>query len=181
MNKQKFRILFPMLFIIGCATHPIAMNYAPSSLLTSGGSIQINNFIYKPFIDKKVKENEIRTTAIGYFEIESPISTLISNAIKLELKFMGTKLDNSSNKILTGEIEEFLVDDLGFSVDVTLKIKYKTEVDNKVCTTTEIVTKKNGAKFINATGLVSDTIKSNIENLAQDDNFSSCLLSLKKQ
>jgi uncharacterized lipoprotein len=163
------------LFIYGCATPPIALNYSPSSLLTTSGNINIGNFKYQPFIKKQVEENEIRNTAAGYFKIEMPVATLISNALKLEFKFMGTKLDTKSNKELTGEIRNFLLDDLGFSVDVTLAVNYIFKVNDKPCFEKEFITQKNAAKFSNPTGLVSETIKNNIESLVQNSQFIACL------
>lgn len=161
--------------IAGCATPPIAMNYAPSSLLKTNGNLNITKFTYKPFLDKKVEENEIKTTTIGYFKIESSIAEFVSNATKLEFKFMGTELSSNSTNTLKGEILDFLFDDLGFSVDTTLVINYVLSTNDRICFQKEIKTKKTAAKFVNPTGLVSEVIKNNIETLAQEPIFSKCL------
>jgi hypothetical protein len=47
----------------------------------------------------------------------------VHDAVFAELRVMGAKMDNPS-KVLSGDVEEFLIDDLGYSVDWTLRVKY---------------------------------------------------------
>lgn len=161
--------------LTGCATSPISMNYAPSSLLKLNGNLNISKFKYKPFLDKKVDENEIRKTTVGSFLIENSISNFIENAIKLEFRFMGADINTPSINTLEGEIIDFLFDDLGFSVDTTLSINYILNKNNKTCFQRIIKTKRTAAKFINPTGFVAEVIKNNIEDLAQSQELINCL------
>ena len=60
---------------------------------------------------------------MGEIKIDRDVKVLIRDAVFSELRFVGIKT-NDPSKVLSGEIEEFLIDDLGYSIDWTLRIKY---------------------------------------------------------
>lgn len=163
------------LVLTGCANAPAPVNYAPTSIKTIQGSLTIAPFTYlpaSPKASKVVPANVIRNTAMGEFKIDKDVSTFVRDAVFLELRTMGAKMDNPA-KVLNGEIEEFLVDDLGYSVDWTLRIKYTvTESASKQVLFTSVKnTQRKTAKFVNPFGALNETLKLNTEQLVDDPEF----------
>jgi uncharacterized lipoprotein len=89
-----------------------------------------------------------------------------------ELRFVGVKIDGS-NRQLKGEIREFLIDDLGFSVDWTVDVNYVVtdKATGSVLYQTEKSKKNSTSKFANPLGAFNEQIKGNIEDLIKDPNF----------
>ena len=174
------RIFYPVLVVgslvmSGCATGPVPVNYAPSSVKTATGALSVGDFKYLPSeaaAAKPVPSNVIRNTAMGEIKIDRDVKVFVRDAVFAELRFVGIKT-NDGSKILTGEIEEFLVDDLGYSIDWTLRVNYSlTEVaSNKVIYQSVKNTQRKTAKFVNAFGALNETIKLNAEQLLDDAEF----------
>ena len=70
-----------------------------------------------------------------------------------------------------------MVDDLGYSVDWTLRIKYTLTdaVSKKVLFSAVKATQRKTAKFANAFGALNETIKINAEQLVDDADFSKAI------
>lgn len=85
---------------------------------------------------------------------------------------MGIKT-NDSSKILSGEIQEFLFDDLGYSVDWTLRMKYLLVdgASKRVLYQAVKDTQRKTNKFANPFGALNETIKLNVEQLIDDPEF----------
>lgn len=161
--------------LAGCASPPIPMNYAPASTKSINGSLSVGSFTYLPAMPgapKMVASNVIRNTAIGELKIDKDVNVFVRDAVFLELRAMGAKVNNPS-KVLTGEIQEFLVDDLGYSIDWTLRIKYSVTDANAQTTTYTSVkeSKRKTAKGPNPFGALNETIKLNTEQLVDDPEF----------
>ncbi|HEY2328311.1 MAG TPA: hypothetical protein VGI63_00675 [Verrucomicrobiae bacterium] len=163
--------LFISLFS-GCATQPLTLNYSPSSTLTAEGSIAVSSFTYSAANGGKIKSNQIRNTAIGNAYFEKDIAKAFEEAVFKELRFVGVRLDSSKIE-LTGDVEEFLMDDLGYSVDWTLRVKYrvKEKAGGAVVYEATKAIKKKTEKFGNLFGIINEIIKMNIEELIKDDKF----------
>ena len=158
----------------GCA--PISLNYSPSSAMTASGSFSVSDFKYMPAIEGKVKPDQIKNTALGSFIVDKNIDVFFKEAVFKEFRFVGIKMEDK-NKILGGEIQEFLVDDLGFRVDWTLRVKY--ELFNKQTGTliyeTTKLTQRRTQKFANPFGDLNETVKLNIEELLKDRQFADAI------
>ena len=153
----------------GCAT-TLPVNYSPSSTMTASGAVAVVPFTYLPATTGEVEPNQIRNTALGSAMFDQNIDVLIRDAVFKELRFVGIDVNDQETK-LSGEIQEFLIDDLGYSVDWTLRIKYI--VTDSSGTTYESVkeTKRNTNKFVNIFGSLNETIKLNVEDLLKDPAF----------
>jgi uncharacterized lipoprotein len=161
------------LSLSGCVT-TLPVNYAPSSTMTVTGTVGVTDFSYLPATSGKVKPNQIRNTAMGNAYFEQNIDSLVRDAVFKEMRFVGINVNNQERK-LSGVIEEFLIDDLGYSVDWTLRIKYKI-IDASGTTyesTKEIKRKTN--KFANIFGALNETIKLNVEEALKDPAFISAI------
>jgi uncharacterized lipoprotein YajG len=176
------KLMAPLLALLGasllagCASGPaIPLNYAPSSVKTVSGSLTMAQFSYAPSAPgaaKQVPADVIRNTALGTLRIEKPVAVFVRDGIFAELRAMGAKMNNPA-RTLNGDIEEFLIDDLGGSVDWTLRIKY-TLVDsgsNKVLYQAVKSSQRRTAKFANVFGALNETIKLGAEQLADDPEF----------
>lgn len=166
-------VLTAFISLSGCvATLPV--NYAPSSTMSVSGTISVADFSYSPAENGRVKPNQIRNTAIGNMYFDQNIDLLVRDAVFKELRFVGIKVNGEDNK-LTGEIEEFLIDDLGYSVDWTLRIRYVAKgVDGVLYESTKETKRKTG-KFANLFGALNETIKLNVEELLKDSEFISVI------
>lgn len=165
--------------LVGCASAPIPINYAPSSVKSANGSLSVSDFRYlpsEPSTTKPIPPNLIRNTAMGEVLIDRDVKTLVRDAVFSELRFVGIKT-NDPKKVLSGEIEEFLIDDLGYSVDWTLRIKYVVADASTQQVLFESVknTQRKTAKFANAFGALNETIKLNVESLLDDPAFTAAI------
>jgi hypothetical protein len=163
-------LLFVALTVVGCA--PISLNYSPSSAMTATGSFSVSDFKYIPAIEGKVKPDQIKNTALGSFIVDKNIDIFFKEALFKEFRFVGIKMEDKS-KILGGEIQEFLIDDLGFRVDWTLRVKYElyNKQNNALIYETTKLTQRTTQKFANPFGDLNETIKLNIEELLKDIQF----------
>jgi len=121
---------------------------------------------------KPVAPDVIRNTAIGTIKVDRPVKVYVRDAVFAELRFVGIKT-NDARRVLTGDIEEFLVDDLGFNVDWTLRIKYTlTDAASKTVLyqSTKNIARRTG-KFANPFGALNETVKLNVEQLLDDQDF----------
>jgi uncharacterized lipoprotein len=178
-NKNKSVLALAALGLIvtlsGCVSAPIPLNYSPSSVKTAAGSLSVGDFRYLPSETGAAKiqpPDQIRNTAIGSIKIDKPVKVFVRDAVFAELRFVGIKT-NDPAKVLTGEIEEFLVDDLGFNVDWTLRIHYvlSDAVSKSVLYQGVKTTQRKTAKFANPFGAINETVKLDVELLLDDADF----------
>jgi hypothetical protein len=153
----------------GCQTAPV--DYSPTSTMIAKGAVQVGDFRYLPALNGKVKPNQLRNTALGPILLTPHIDTFYRDAVFKELRFVGVNISDSKVQ-LSGDIVDFLVDDLGFSVDWKIDVKYV--VKNASGTTIyegEKFTNNNTAKFANAFQVLNTQIRLNIEELLKDPAF----------
>lgn len=170
MNLKLIPLVFISVFFVGCATPPLTLNYTPSSTMSVEGDMTVGNFRYLPGENEKVKPNQIRNTALGSVIFEKNIDEYIETALFVESRFVGIDLKESESEV-TGEITEFLIDDLGFSVDWVLDIHYV--IDD--CYDNSHRLEKKTDKFVNVFGSLNEVIKLNIEMLFGDPQFQACI------
>ena len=164
-------ILGVAMFIVeGCARIPL--NYSPSYVSKASGSVSISNFKYLPAETGKVKPFQIRNTAFGNLKFDKNIDIFFRDAVLAELRFGGVKLDDKT-RILGGEIEDFLIDELSSSVDWTLKVHYlvkNLQTGHTVYVSTK-TTQRKASKLVNISSALDEMIKLNIEELLKDEAF----------
>jgi uncharacterized lipoprotein len=168
-------MVLALLSVAACAAAPVPVNYAPSSVMSSKGSTGVAQFTYPPAdpgVVNHVDANQIRNTAMGDIHIDREVRVFVRDAVFAELRLTGVKTDDMA-RLLTGEIQEFLIDDLGYSVDWTLRIKYRLVESSTRRTVFEGVknTQRKTAKFANPFGALNETIKLNAEALMMDPGF----------
>lgn len=179
MLNKKLGLLVVLLSAIltGCATPPHTLNYSPSSTMSVEGKLNVGDFKYVPGDENpKVKPNQIRNTALGNIYFEKNIDVYFETAVLTEARFVGIDVGKSTN-VVSGEIIEFLIDDLGYSIDWTLTVAYKVSNENgsDVCYEATQTLEKNSAKFGNVFGTLNEVMKLNIEKVFQDEAFVACI------
>jgi len=158
------------LVVSGCA-ESIPIEYTPSSTLTAAGAVKVGDFAYEPTLKGKMKPNQIHNTAMGTVLLDKNVDVFYRNAVFTELRFVGVKV-GTGDKTLTGDIKEFLIDDLGYSVDWTIDVDYRiTDSAGAVVYESDKFTKNHTSKFANAIGALQQQMKVNIEELIKDPAF----------
>lgn len=175
MKKMLFIGASALLLFTGCTPKHV-INYAPSSVLSVKGNTSIGQFNYLPAKNGEVKMNQIKNTALGSIMFEENIDNVFQKAVFSELRLVGVNV-NSNKNLLTGNINQFLIDDLGFSIDWTVDVDYivTNKASNKICYNQTKVIHKNTPKFSNPFGALNEVIKLNIEELMKDPNFKKCI------
>lgn len=112
----------------GCSA-TIPVNYAPQNFVRFEGTADIGAFSYAPTRipeaeGRPVAPNQLQNTAVGQVFIGVGVADLVQRATALELEKTGVKLSDQSPVRLSGEVLEFKVDDLGYSVDWTYSVRY---------------------------------------------------------
>jgi hypothetical protein len=160
-----------VMFLGGCEP-PIPLTYSPSSVLSASGTVGIAAFRYVPAETGRVAPNQIRNTAIGNLKFDQNIDAYVRDSILKELRFIGIKIDGKE-RTLSGEIQEFSIDDLGYSMDLTLKIHYvvKRVSDGTSLYDSEKTIQRKTSKFVNQMGSLNETIKLNVDEMVKDEAF----------
>ncbi len=171
-----FAIAIYLVFLAGCSVKSIVLNYSPSSTLSVKGALDVGKFDYLPSLDKDVEPNQIKNTAMGNIFFEKNIHEYFEAALFTEARFVGIEINNP-NSIVSGKIIEFLIDDLGHSIDWTLEISYlvKRKDQNSDCFNKTKKIEKKTEKFVNVFGTLREVIKLNIEEAFKDPNFVECI------
>lgn len=157
-------------FVQGCARIPL--NYLPASVSKTSGSVSISDFKYLPAETGKIKPFQIRNTALGNLKFDKNIDIFFRDAVLAELGFSGVKTENKV-RVLGGEIEDFLIDELSTSADWTLKVHYqvKNQQTGNVEYSSTKTTKRKASKLVNVSSALNEMIKLNIEELLKDEAF----------
>ena len=163
--------------LAGCANPPLTINYAPSSTMSVAGEMEVGTFVYLPGKNnKKVKPNQIRNTAMGSILFEKNINEYFETALFTEGRFVGISM-NQAEQTVSGSIIEFLIDDLGYSIDWTLEVNYviQSKSTGNECYSKVHKLEKNTAKFGDVFGTLNEVIKLNIEMAFADPEFVACI------
>ena len=170
-------IIISSLLLGGCAGAPIMLNYAPSSTKSVEGALKVGDFEYLPAKNNsELKPNQIRNTALGEILLEKNIDEYFKTALFTESRFVGIKVNKSKN-VVSGQIKEFLIDDLGYSIDWTLEVNFVVNNGGSAgtCYNKTHKIEKNTAKFANAFGTLNEVMKLNIEEAFNDKDFVRCI------
>ncbi|MGP8153455.1 MAG: hypothetical protein ACLQBQ_04825 [Smithella sp.] len=159
-----------MFFVDGCARIPLS--YLPSSANKVSGSVSVSSFKYLPAETGKVKPFQIRNTALGNLKFDKNINIFFRDSVAAELRFSGVELDDKT-RVLSGEIEDLLIDDLSYDVNWTLKVNYLVkdlQTGDAVYASTK-TTQRKASKLVNVNSALNEMIKLNIEELIKDEGF----------
>lgn len=112
------------LFLTGCAG-TIPVTYTPQNYVRYAGASDIGKFEYAAATNGKVAPNQIENTAVGGIFFGVNVADLVQRATALELEKTGFAVGDKHPLQLSGDVLEFMADDLGYSVDWSYSIRYK--------------------------------------------------------
>ena len=148
---------------------------APRATAHPSGSLSVapaRDFAYVPARSGHVSANRIENTAMTGIVLKDDINEAVRNGIANSLRIAGFHL-NEGNRVLSGSIEKFTVDDERSPATWTLKMRYVvTDVTTRkvVFSTTKTVRKK-APKFTSNTIAIEDTVKLSVDALISDPGF----------
>lgn len=162
--------------LTGCGSqHGLTINYAPSSTKSAHGAVEVGTFAYtsvNPKNKQPMPQNQIRNTAMGDIILDRDVSAIVRDAVFTELRFVGITVA-SDTRILTGDVKDFLIDDLGYSIDWTYVVHYVVtdKTNGSVVYESTKTVQRTTEKFGNPLGALNETIKISIEQLIDDPAF----------
>lgn len=128
------RIVGLRMLLLATAVMPIAMagcsgtipsHYTPSNYVKVSGRAGIGDFTYRAELEGKAAPNQLENTAAGTVYISENVVDLVRRATALELDRSGVDRDPGAGIVVGGDVLEFKLDDLGYSVDWYYTIRYR--------------------------------------------------------
>ena len=111
----------------GCAnpTRPYD-DYTPLNTIhySSNNRIKVGEFTYSAMQTKRVRSDQIETTAIGNIYLGMSIADLVRKGTIEELNNAGLVIRDDADIVVTGDVSTFKADDLGYSIHWTIGIMY---------------------------------------------------------
>ncbi len=143
--------------------------YSPSSGLTAHGSVQVGSFVYLPAVNGKVKPNQIHNRALMVNKyIDESVDGFVRDATFNELRFVGIDV-RGTDRILTGEIQQYSIDDISNPFEWTVVIRYV--VKDKAGNTLYDAVKSSNPTSIRWSEWNFKELKPDIEALIADPDF----------
>ncbi|SKA89474.1 hypothetical protein SAMN02745704_02142 [Paucidesulfovibrio gracilis DSM 16080] len=126
MKKICLLLMCLAVFLVsGCAGTLPVNSYEPQNIVRCQGKASIDEFTYAPFERGEVSEkNQIHNTALGNIYISTDVAQLVRRATALELEKTGIALTEDAPYAVEGEVTDFVIDDLGYSVDWEYAVTY---------------------------------------------------------
>ena len=111
----------------GCSGHLPVDAYVPQNeiLYSNPNPLDMDHFTYESIATKKMKPNQLENTAVGNVYLSSTVAELVRDATALELRKGGFAVSDKADLSIGGDVLEFQVDDLGYSIHWTYGIRYK--------------------------------------------------------
>jgi uncharacterized lipoprotein len=158
-----------LLMLAGCASI-LPLEYAPTSELSARGSVSVAEFRYLPARSGRVEPNQIQNTAWDDLYFDREIGVFFRAAVLQELRRAGVATEHGA-RALSGEVREFLIDDLGASVDWTIRVLYRVTDGGKTLYEAEKISRRRTAKFGDPSVTLNRSISLNIDELIKDPAF----------
>jgi len=118
-----------LLFLSACST-TLPVNYVASTSSRGDAEVTVNDFSYVPANEGKVQINQFQKnpSAIGQIYVSPDVPALIKSALKKELAYSGYRIEETSKILISGDIDKFYYDWVGFTevdfeVGITFHIK----------------------------------------------------------
>ncbi|CAB3672944.1 hypothetical protein [Paraburkholderia rhynchosiae] len=163
------------LMLSACSWSWFGLNSAPRALAHPTGWLSVapaRDFAYMPAISGAMSPNRIENTAMTGVILKDNINEAVRESIADRLKVVGFHL-GGGNKVLSGSIEKFTVDDVRSPALWTLKMRYVVidAATQKVVFSTTKTVKQKSPKFTNNAIAIEDTVKLSVDALVGDPGF----------
>lgn len=161
--KLNLLIYFLVSFLMGCSS-TLPVNYAPSNISRGSGIVDVKQFVYAAARDRGLAQNEPEEKGLGTIYLSPDIPTLISDAVRKELRLSGYELDTNASNVIGGVIENFSYDWVGLSTQ-SIDIKINFQVDSNGRRLSKIISSHKEAP--KAPGYETEAIKAAISDCIQ--------------
>ncbi|MEX2631217.1 MAG: hypothetical protein WD341_14870 [Tistlia sp.] len=169
--KPTFLMLVGCLILGACAQPRISLTYVPQNTQELEGALTVDDFGYFP--PEGVAQDEIEEAALGSLHLTEPVGRFVAVAVAQELRVAGVKLRGDCR--LTGEVNRFRLNSLGFSSDYMTDIRYILYgSDGTALLDSTYGTKFNASKFVPAEVIIANLnklVSDNIGQLLRDPGF----------
>ncbi|WP_295451192.1 hypothetical protein [uncultured Pseudophaeobacter sp.] len=113
------------LLVVSACSGTLPASYTPQTFVSLPGTrAAVGDFNYLPSDEGKVQSNQIQNTAIGNVLIGEDVAVYVRRATALELQKGGTRVDANNGKVISGQVNKILADDLGYSVRWSYSVTY---------------------------------------------------------
>ena len=175
MGRSRLRIkphggLALCLLVFGGCASILPLSYSPTSKLSASGSVAIGEFKYLPALNGRVERNQIQNTAWDDLFFDQEIGAFFRDAVFKELNRVSVKTE-SGTRTLSGEVREFLIDDLGAEVDWTIGVVYRVTTVEKTVYDSEKITRRRTPKRGDPSITMNESVRLNIEEVISDPVF----------
>ena len=122
---KKLILLLSLTVLWGCTSIEIT-SYTPKLLIDGTGDLNVTRFLYEPYEEGLLKQNQIDTGAgLNPIYTVDAVDDYVKNALMKELKFIGYHLQNTASLEISGVIQEFSCDYVGFGpIHSNVKIEF---------------------------------------------------------
>jgi len=173
MAKITWTVLL-CLFAAGCSPVMVSLPYNPATTAEINANIEVDKFEYQPS-KPEIKQNQIRTTAMGTTLLTENVDDFFTNAVKREFRQAGISLKPGAKCKVAGEVNDFAVDDLGYSATYITNVHYSVMNSNGAILYDNIEEVKfNTSKFVVAQVIYANlnkVISDNINKLLTNPDF----------
>lgn len=165
--------ILAVLSLGACGAATVPLSYQPQTFMKlSNSRIHVGDFDYKAALDGEVDSNQIATSAFGSIKLPVDVADYVKRATALELERAGLDIHPAGGVIITGRVEQFRVNDLGFSADWYYSVTYTVTKAGRILHNKRYdPPRRETGKF----GLASDysstidgLVRSQIESLIED-------------
>lgn len=152
-----------MVTLSGCGGVTLTLPYQPVTTAEVKGNVEVETFKYYP--KDGFAQNQVRNTALGKLYLTENVDDFITNAVRRELRQATLSLKQGAKCKLQGEINDFALDDLGYSVTYISNIHYTLSDNSGTALYDNIV----DVNFKTSKFLVAQAVFANV-NKAISDN-----------
>ncbi|MDY5848666.1 integron protein cassette protein [Actinobacillus porcinus] len=133
--KKVLLIAITVVGLVGCSGTLNISNqlhsYQSQNYTKVDSSILLGDFTYEPAQQGRLKESQLENTAVGTIYLDRSVAEIVKQITAKELQLTGINIGTGNLKLL-GNVKQFKMDDLGYSVDFIYTINYKLIKNNSV-------------------------------------------------
>lgn len=160
MNTLPFTLLLFLTAGLCACTISLPLNYAPSNLTRGSGGLQVQRFAYPPAEKGEVAPNEMQKKhpSIGTRLLQRDVGDFVADALRKELSLSGYTLSSDSSRVVSGSVDRFYIDWVGFStIDVEVALTFSVHSGSSSLFTATYKSHQQAPK--SDLGITAETIK----------------------
>lgn len=159
--------------LVGCSS-TVPVNYVPAPSMRGEGAVSVGQFVYMPAQRGDVQANQFQPSpngALGAMYLSENVDELLKDALVKELIAAGFNPEDASGLQITGTVDRFIYDWVGFvEMDMYMDVSYTVTRGNEVVyqavkKTHKALPKAPGYDSIAVNSVLSDNINQLLRDL----------------